>query len=269
MESGSLRNFDQIQEREPGSVGSRVGTLVLASLAGACLVFACIALWHRPSRSGDTKQDPLAELMQEGAAAASANPSRLGNEDVAFPNLLSDDPNPTTAMAAIRNGAAGGPAGAGAASVALPAGVSIAPPPAADRLPVVPLPAQHYLSMSPVVTEPRDSLTAMAQQVSTPTAKQVEPGQAGGYQLQVSSFRTDKRAEQFARELRKRGHRAYIEAALVPGKGTWHRVRIGPFKNRWDAMNYRKEFEKREHIVTFLVEPPDRNATARRLRIGD
>lgn len=193
-------------------------------------------------------------------SAVSAEPPSIEGQNVAFPNLLSDEPNPTTAMAAIRSGSGAKAAGSGELPFKLPPGAPTQPPPAGDQLPVVPLPAQDFLSMSPVVSEPRDSLTAMAANASAPTGEQVATGRPGGFQLQVSSFRKEKRAEGFATRLRRSGHHAYVESALVPGKGTWYRVRVGPFKNRWEAMRYRKEFEKREHIVTFLVVPPRKTA---------
>ena len=255
MEHGSLRNLDQIQEGESRGGGSRVGTLVLASIAGACLVFAVFALVKRPHLGEDPSADPLAALADK--AASSAQPPSLEGHDVAFPSLLSDQPNPTTAMAALPNGAE--PAGS-ALPFALPPGAPTEPPAAGDKLPVVPLPAQNYLSMSPVVAQPRDSLTEMAANASTPSGEEVARGGPGGHQLQVSSFRKEKRAAGFASRLRRSGHHAYVESAIVPGKGTWYRVRIGPFKNRWEALRYRKEFEKREHIVTFLVDPPKKTA---------
>jgi len=256
MEHGSLRNLDQIQESDSKSGGSRVGTLVLASVAGACLVFAVFALVKRPHLGPEPETDPLAALAE---SAVSAQPPSIEGQNVAFPDLLSDEPNPTTAMAAIRSGS-GAAAGSGEVPFMLPPGAPTQPPPAGDQLPVVPLPAQDFLSMSPVVSEPRDSLSAMANNASAPTGEQVATGSPGGFQLQVSSFRKEKRAEGFATRLRRSGHHAYVESALVPGKGTWYRVRVGPFKNRWEAMRYRKEFEKREHIVTFLVEPPRKTA---------
>lgn len=267
MDSANLRNIDQIQEGEsrPGGA-SRVGTIIMASLAGACVVFAVFALAKKPSTAPAPKVDPLAELAHKSAAAPSANPA-LAGRDVAFPGLLSDDPNPTTAMAAIRKGKDA--AGAGSSQLELPPGAPTEPPAAADQLPVVPLPAQNYLALSPVVTRPRDSLTAMAQQVSTPTGAEAQPGGPGQFQLQVSSFRKEKVAEKFAGALRQRGHRAYVESAEVPGKGTWYRVRVGPFKNKYEAMSYRTEFEKREHIVTFLVEPPRPVTAARRPVVTD
>lgn len=254
MEHGSLRNLDQIQENDSKRAGSRVGTLVLASVAGACVVFAVFALVKRPHLGAEPDPDPLAALAEKATGSETAT---VDGHRVSFPAMLSDEPNPTTAMAAIRTGV--DPA-ASALPFALPPGAPTQPPAAGDQLPVVPLPAQNFLSMSPMVAEPRDSLTAMAATASSPTGEAVEAGRPGGFQLQVSSFRTEKRANEFAERLRRTGHHAHVEPALVPGKGTWHRVRVGPFKNRWEAMQYRKEFERREHIVTFLVEPPKKTA---------
>ena len=36
----------------------------------------------------------------------------------------------------------------------------------------------------------------------------------------------------------------------------WYRVRIGPFKYRHAAVIYRQEFEAKERMVTFIVDPP-------------
>jgi cell division septation protein DedD len=154
-------------------------------------------------------------------------------------------------------------------AMVLPPGIASAPPPASDKLPVVPLPAQNFLSLSPVVTSPRDGLTAAANLASTPNGPEASEGASGGYQLQVSSFRLQEEATKFSGALRKRGHRAHYESALVPGKGTWYRVRIGPFKSKLDAMRYRRDFEQREHMVPFLVEPVDKlpSAMARKSRL--
>ena len=263
MESANLRNIEQIQEGDPRKpAGSRLGTVIMASLAGACVVFAVFALAKKPNTAPAAKVDPLADLAQKSGAAPSANAALAGKE-VAFPGLLSDEPHPTTAMAALRKPKDANAAGSAEGQLVLPPGAPTEPPAAADQLPVVPLPAQNYLALSPVVTRPRDSLTAMAQQASQPTGAEAQPGGPGQFQLQVSSFRKERVAGSFAEALRQRGHRAYVESAEVPGKGTWYRVRVGPFKNKYEAMSYRSEFEKREHIVTFLVEPPRPVATAR------
>jgi cell division septation protein DedD len=254
----SIRNLEQIQENEPAAKsGSKLGALIVASLAGACIVFAVLALVRRPMPEKSNKPDPLGALAGKPQSAASARAAANLNQDVAFPDLLSDDPNPTTAMAALRTS----PAGSGS-GFAVPPGTPTLPPPATDKLPVVPLPAQNYLALSPVVTQPRDSLAAMAQKASTPSSAEVDEGHTGGIQLQVSSFRLQEEAQKFEVALRQRGHKAHVESAQVPNKGTWYRVRIGPFKTKADALKYRQDFEAREHMVPFLVEPQDKRMTA-------
>jgi cell division septation protein DedD len=118
------------------------------------------------------------------------------------------------------------------------------------------LPAKNIVASSPVVSRPRDTLTQMAHEASSVTTPPVDEGRAGGYQLQTSSFRSEMEASSFATALRQRGHRAYVEPTELAGRGTWYRVRVGPFKTQREAAAYRVEFEKKEHLVPFIVEPP-------------
>jgi cell division protein FtsN len=46
----------------------------------------------------------------------------------------------------------------------------------------------------------------------------------------------------------------------VKGRGLWYRVRIGPFKYKNSAAIYRQDFEAKERMVTFIIEPPKKNA---------
>jgi DedD protein len=267
---GSIRNLDNIQEddgerRYPPGV-----TVAFVVLGGACIAFAAFALGGRASQPPAPKLDPLGDLVslrQPGTsvAAPSARPAtELLPRDVTFPQMLSDDDKATTALAAVR-GNAPVPASA-SASVAV---VAAAPPPPADRLPVVPvapIPAQAVLEATAVVTRPRDALTKAAsdaaQITNAPASSDSTPaGHEGGYQLQVSSFRTQNEAQGFSDQLRARGHKAYVVEAHVPGRGTWFRVRIGPFGTQHSATLYRAGFEAREHVVPFIV-PPDTVAKA-------
>lgn len=241
MDNGGLRNIEQIQEREGG--GGRLGGLVLASLGCACLVFAGVALLRRPSASAARMVDPLDALVVR--APASAQRRELSAQDVTFPSMLSDSQHPTTALAALQGAAAP------SSSVAQ---LPTAPPPPGDRLPVVPMPAQRILSASSVVTDPRDPLTSAARDRGAVGGEMADEGKAGAYNLQVASFKTEPEAQSFATALRQRGHHAYLEPAQIPGRGTWYRVRVGPFKYLRDANKYRAEFEAREHIVPFVVE---------------
>jgi cell division septation protein DedD len=256
-----IRDSERLEE-DNGEATPRGVTLAFVVLGAACIVFAAVALAGRTSQKQEPKSDPLGELLAKQSAAAgpsasaSARTPDLTPNDVTFPRLLSDEERQTTALAAVR----GAPIGSSTSVV------PTRPPPATDRLPVAPLPAQAVLEASPIVTRPRDPLTKVASEAaqiaSPPTSSDAAPeGHDGGYQLQVSSFHTQAEADSFAEQLRARGHRAYVVEARVVGRGTWYRVRIGPFPTQHAAMQYRASFEEREHVVPFMV-PPETTAKA-------
>ena len=85
------------------------------------------------------------------------------------------------------------------------------------------------------------------------------------YIVQVASFKKASDADAFVADLRKRGHRAFRQAAYVPDRGLWHRVRIGPFKTKYQALLYKKKFEKSERVSPFVVDP-DRVKHAEEIR---
>jgi DedD protein len=252
MTMGLVRNLEQIQETDRKAGGSRLGTLLLASLGGACVIFAVLSQMKRTAQAPAPKADPLGDLVAQARVPVPGASTELAGKDVTFPGILSDDAHTTTALAAVR--AAPVPAGS-AAPATDGRTVAMAPPPT-DRLPVVPLPAKNVVSPSPVVTRPRDALTQMAKEASSLTSPSADEGRPGGYQLQASSFRSEPEATAFASALRQRGHRAYVEPAQLSGRGTWFRVRVGPFKTKREAAAYRAEFEQKEHLAPFIVEPP-------------
>jgi cell division septation protein DedD len=259
IDASAVRNLDDIQEDDPGARPSRAGALVLASLGGACIVFAAVLLLRSPPKAKVTSTDPLGDLVAAArpSGSASAAPDGVG-QDVTFPVLLSDAKKPTTALEAARE-AKGDPNKTAAAALPfeLPPGAPTTPPPATDRLPVVPLPAQNVLANPPVEPPPSDKLATMAKHASREDDAQMAPaGGPGAYQLQVSSFKTQAEADAFVLVLRRRGHKAYVEPAQVKGRGLWYRVRVGPFKYRHSAVIYRQEFEAKERMVTFIVDPP-------------
>jgi DedD protein len=283
IDGSAVRNLDQIQEHDPSTQPSRAGALVLSSLGGACIVFAAVLLLRSPAKAKVSNTDPLGDLVAL-ARPGPAQPATDGvGQDVTFPALLSDAKQPTTALEATRDpkGDArlpapidprspapvdarapidarppGDPRPPGAAlPFELPPGAPTAPPPAADRLPVVPLPAQNVLQGPPADAPASDTLAAMAKHASRETGEEMAPaGSPGGFQLQVSSFKTQAEADAFAAALRRRSHKAYVEPAQVKGRGTWYRVRVGPFKYRHAAVIYRQEFEAKERMVTFIID---------------
>jgi DedD protein len=254
-----IRNLEQLQENDDDRKMPRGVTMALVVLGGAALVFAGLALGGRTSKPEAPKNDPLGDLVSQKSrppGAASAKPTDLSPRDVTFPQMLSDEGNPPTALAAVRPTATG-------TVTAAPTLVPTQPPPPTDRLPVVPLPAQAVLEATPIVTRPRDALTRAASDAAqiveprggTDSPDSAPAGHDGGYQLQVSSFRTQGEAQGFADQLRARGHKAYVVEAHVQGRGTWFRVRVGPFATQHAASQYRATFEAREHVVPFIVAP--------------
>jgi cell division protein FtsN len=266
MEPGTIRDLEQLQE-DDGRRMPRGVTMVLVVLGAASAVFAGLALGGRVSHPPSAKPDPLGDLVLQrprpnpAVGPASTRPATdLSPSDVTFPQLLSDDDKPSTALAAIRTSPTTPPTLTTTAAPPPTPAPAMQPPPPTDRLPVVPLPAQAVLEATPVVTRPRDALTkaaSAAAQIDVPPVSEdtTPPGREGGYQLQVSSFRTQSEAQAFADQLRARGHKAYVAEAHVPGRGTWFRVRIGPFPTQHAASQYRTSFEAHEHVVPFIVAP--------------
>ncbi|RYZ02935.1 MAG: SPOR domain-containing protein [Myxococcales bacterium] len=255
MAQVNVRNLEQIQEQDSGRP-SRIGTLLLVSLAGAAVVSAFVMMSKKSAPPTKSTQDPLAALV-EGAQSPGVPAEQLDGKDVSFPRILSDDTSPTTALAAVkdeRGRLIKQEEGQGAAAAN---GVLGAPPPATDRLPVVPLPLGTLLNSSPVITSPRDALTDLAAAAAAAkTDGELAPeGGEGGFQLQVASFKEQADADRTVEDLRKRGHRAFRQAAHVPDRGLWHRVRIGPFKSKLEALKYKDRFERTERIAPFLIDP--------------
>jgi cell division septation protein DedD len=71
------------------------------------------------------------------------------------------------------------------------------------------------------------------------------------FTLQVASLRDLSKAEKMVSLLKTKGYKAYAVTAQVSGKGTYHRVRVGHFKDRGDARTtaLRLRTEKYEPIV--------------------
>ena len=53
--------------------------------------------------------------------------------------------------------------------------------------------------------------------------------------IQVSSLKDHALAQRIEKDLKSKGYKAYVITAMVPGKGVWHRVRIGAFADKKEA----------------------------------
>ena len=251
----NVRNLDQIQEDDPGRRSSKLGALLLASIGGAALVTVGVLTFQKSDAPPQQGADPLAALIEEQRGNEGTPPEQLAGADVTFPGLLSDVDTPTTALAAVKD-SRGKLLKQDAPALNLPPGAPTLPPPAGDVLPVMPLPpAGDLLAATPVTSQPKDPLVGMAVSDGGQSGALAPMGMEGGFQLQVASFKKQEDADAFVADLRRRDHKAYRQAARVPGRGLWHRVRVGPFKTKFQAIQYKKKFEKSERVAPFIVDP--------------
>lgn len=250
----NLRNLEDIQESDSAGSGFPLGTLFLAAIAGGALVVVVMMGLQRKVEPTTSASDPLAELVEAAKKNPSPSTLQVAEKQVTFPQLLSDTNSPTTALAVVKDERGRLRASEDELDLSEPE----APPrqPIDDRLPNRALPVGDLLSRTAVTEAPKDDLTQIAKQQTAGGAAELAPmGFEGGYEIQVASFREQKEADAFVEELRKRGHSAYRQAAHVPERGLWHRVRIGPFKTKFGAAQYQQKLEASERISTFLVDP--------------
>lgn len=252
----NLRNLEDIQENDARSGGLPLGTLFLAAIAGGALVVVVMMGLERKTTPTQSQGDPLEQLVQSARKNPPPSAMTVGERQVTFPQILSDRSAPTTALAVVKDerGRLRESEASASSDLSEP---EVPPPTPNDKLPTRVLPVGDLLSRTPVTAAPKDDLTQIAkQQTANAEGGEMAPmGFEGGFEIQVASFRESADADAFVTELRKRGHRAYRQAAYVPERGLWHRVRVGPFKSRYEAQQYQQKLEAAERISTFLVDP--------------
>lgn len=257
IDSVNVRDLEQIQESDPRRPAPRVLSLALFGVATAAVVTASVMVSRRSGPSAKSTRDPLAALVQK-AKHSPQKPEQLNDSELSFPDILSDSTRPTTALAAVKDerGRLLEQASGLVPPVDDPAFVG-EPPTPGDSLPVVPLPVGTLLNATTVTHNPKDELVRLAAQTSDVETNEelAPPGTDSGYQIQVASFKQQSDADALVEQLRRRGHSAFRLAAQIPGRGVWHRVRIGPFKTRFKALQYQKKFERTERMSPFLVDP--------------
>ncbi|RPI64827.1 MAG: hypothetical protein EHM44_02540 [Ignavibacteriales bacterium] len=58
------------------------------------------------------------------------------------------------------------------------------------------------------------------------------------YVVQVAAFRSSSISENEAGKYRNKGYNSFVEAAEIPERGTWYRVRVGNFSTKEEAQNF-------------------------------
>lgn len=254
-----MRDLDQIQERGTEDNGRSLGTIMIAAVVFLGFSSAVgVVIGRAAKKEGDLlARDPLAALEASDAllrekGKPSGETLEVNPVALNFPQTLTGNEERPEVLAAL------------AAAAREVAELSIgdltgdpSPPerPTAERLAqtmpaaVSAGPAKRIL----VQQAPHDPLVEAAIPAPAGGAPSADSGHEGDYTLQVTSFSDEKEAQVFAAALRTKGHRAFIAAADVPGRGRSFRVRIGPFDTVYDANRYRAMFERAEQMNTFVV----------------
>lgn len=79
------------------------------------------------------------------------------------------------------------------------------------------------------------------------------PREKEAWFIQVASFQSVDDANRRAKELKDGGYKVLVAKADIPGKGTWFRVRIGPFDSVDTAKSLAFKVEKKEKTSTFVT----------------
>lgn len=244
-----LRHLDQIQEQRDSSAGRGLAPWLLGAVGLGALVLTAVMSMPEQEVAAEPAADPLSVLIAKAKEEQAEPADQLSQEHASFAELLTDKERPSTALVAVKSPD-------GKLIEHTPPPLRPAPPPT-DELPVVPLPAGKLLDATQLTEAPQDRLTELAADRAQMPAgsERAQAGGSGDFQIQVASFRDKREADAYVEELRLRGHRAHSEAARVPNRGIWHRVRIGPFKDKYKALVYKAAFEQKEGMTAFLVDP--------------
>jgi len=73
------------------------------------------------------------------------------------------------------------------------------------------------------------------------------------YTVQIAAYPEKGLAEDEVRKMKKRGYAAFIASSELPGKGMWHRVRLGSFLNRTAAEKLQKDIRAKEGVSALVV----------------
>lgn len=252
---GTMRGLEQIQERDDAGSSSRLMSLALGGLALACVLFAVGVMVGRESgesRSA-TREDALDRLDRLDRATRTGE----GSAAMTWPERLTGPAAPTAAATAP--GATPSAPAAGANTPTAILGAAATAPSLADpsnRPVLLGQPAPPAANAAGLGIRMRDGTIpgALPSAEAAPNATPAQPGTEGPFSVQVSSFRNLPHAQNFAAQLRQRGHHAFVAApATDPNHNVWHRVRIGPFASQREANAFRASFEQREHLPTIVV----------------
>ena len=100
---------------------------------------------------------------------------------------------------------------------------------------------------------PRRPAATAETKPKVPAATRVSLTQPGDYTIQVSSFRSMEQASELKGRLSKKGYTAYVQSVDLSDKGTWHRVRVGSYRDKDGAERVASDLRSRESLPATVM----------------
>jgi DedD protein len=101
--------------------------------------------------------------------------------------------------------------------------------------------------------EPRRPAVGSESKPKPPAATRVSLSPSGDYTIQVSSFQSMDQANELKDRLSKKGYAAYVQSVALSDKGTWHRVRIGNYRDKDGAERVAGDLRSRESLPATVM----------------
>jgi len=262
MEERTLRDVERWKDKIEVRLDNRqVFFLFFGSALVACLLFTLgVVVGKRLESRGHAAapeiEDPLAVLDRVATTPAAG----AGEESLTFPRALipSTSGKSKTASAPVAEAPAVEPvvvpvveakpepvAAAPEKVVAAPAPVAAAPVPAPAATKVETLAAEE----KPLAQKPERAVAApVAAEEAAGTDK---PADTRVFALQIGSFQDRAEADAFAAKFA--GESTYIVVSNIPDKGVWYRVRLGSFTSNAAAVEGKKAFERKHHMIAYVA----------------
>lgn len=229
-------------------------------IAGYCflcvLVFALGVVVGRatgdpePVAQATKSDDSVPSLPREPAAKGQPTPSTSGR----IPLIPAAEPKKPTAQGPEFAFSPTLPESASTSkSESLSATTALRPKP-------VPTPEVASISEPPIVKveekrepEPRRPVVSAEPKPKPPTAARASLSQGGDYTIQVGSSRSLEQATELKGRLSKKGYVVYVQTVDLSDKGTWHRVRVGNYRDKEGAERVASDIRSRESLPATVM----------------
>jgi len=250
-----MRDAHRMKDKLDLSLDSRqVVSLLVAGMVVLGAVFVLgVVVGKKLSEADRAARSPdLLSALDEKAAMQREQASE--EPALTFQRTLTEKapPEPPARPSEPKPAAEKPPPAPGAGAVA----AAEAPPAVDEPRPAAAGEAKGTIPPTPVTTrtapsEERPRTVKLA--VQAPRAPTPVAAPTSGWTLQLHASQDRAEASRFAAMMREKGYAPYLVVAEVPGRGTWHRVRLGSFSGREEALRFLQDFKRETGMDAFVA----------------